>query len=168
MNKIEFLEQLRRSNLPTVVEFWAPWCAPCRRTKPILDQLGKEYAGKVDFHPMNADEHPDLLRELKILSIPTLLVVDEKKDLSRIMGAQSPENYQLLFSKLASREALPTLPISNKDRLLRLGTGTALTLIAWMYAEWWLLPVGLLIMFWGIYDRCPIWQAVTTRLKGKL
>ena len=168
MNKEEFFNQLRESKLPTVVDFWAPWCVPCRRTKPILDQLGDEFSGRVDFQAINADEHPELMRELKILSIPTLLVVDDKKEMSRIMGAQSPENYQRLFSSLAAGEGTQALPISNRDRFFRLGAGGALAIIAWMYAEWWLLPIGLLVMFWGIYDRCPIWQAITARFKKSL
>jgi thioredoxin 1 len=168
MNKEEFFNQLRASKLPTVVDFWAPWCVPCRRTKPILDQLGDEFSGRVDFQAINADEHPELMRELKILSIPTLLVVDDNKEMSRIMGAQSPENYKQLFSSLAAGEGAHTLPVSNRDRFFRLGAGGALTIVAWMYAEWWLLPIGLLVMFWGIYDRCPIWQAITARLKKSL
>ena len=168
MNKEEFFTQLRESKHPTIVDFWAPWCVPCQRTKPILDQLGDDFAGQVDFRAINADEHPKLMRELKILSIPTLLIVDDKKEISRIMGAQSPENYHRLFASLAAGEGANTLPISNRDRFIRLGAGTALAIIAWMYAQWWLLPIGLLVMFWGIYDRCPIWQAITARFKKSI
>ena len=168
MNKEEFFNQLRESKHPVVIDFWAPWCVPCQRTKPILDQLGDEFSGRVEFRAINADEHPELMRELKILSIPTLLVVDDKKEMSRIMGAQSPENYQRLFSSLAAGEGANTLPISNRDRFFRLGAGATLAIVAWMYAEWWLLPIGLLVMFWGIYDRCPIWQALTARFKKSL
>ena len=134
----------------------------------ILDQLGKDFSGRVDFRAINTNEHPDLTRELKILSIPTLLVVDDKKEISRIIGAQSPENYQKLFSSLAAGEGSNTLPISSQDRILRLGAGGALATIAWMYAEWWLLPIGFLVIFLGIYDRCPIWQAITARFKKSL
>jgi hypothetical protein len=88
--------------------------------------------------------------------------------MSRIMGAQSPENYQQLFSALAAGEGAQALSISNRDRFFRLGVGGALAIVAWMYAEWWLLPLGLLVMFWGIYDRCPIWQALTARFKKSL
>lgn len=165
MTKDELFEQIRQSERPTVIDFWAPWCVPCRRTKPILDQLGQEFAGQVDFRAINADEHTELMRELKIFSIPTLLVVNEKREITRIVGAKTPQNYRALFVSLAAGEEARVLPISNQERLIRLGTGAALAALAWMYATWWLLPVGLLVMFWGVYDRCPIWQALTARFK---
>jgi thioredoxin 1 len=55
MNKYKLLEQLRQSEHPTVVDFWAPWCVPCRRIKPVLDQLAQEYDGRVNFQAINAD-----------------------------------------------------------------------------------------------------------------
>jgi hypothetical protein len=55
-----------------------------------------------------------------------------------------------------------------KQVTLTLIDGTALAAIAWMYAEWWLLPIGMLVMFWGINDHCPIWQAVNASLKRSL
>jgi thioredoxin 1 len=165
MDKEEFLRQLRHSNLPTVVDFWAPWCLPCRKTKPILDELGQEYSGQVDFQAINADEHPDLIRKMKILSIPTLLIVDNKKEVSRLMGAQPPDIYRSLFESLAKEGELRSIPISNRDRFLRLSIGAVLAVFAWMNALWWLLPVGLVVIFWGIHDRCPVWQTITARLK---
>ena len=168
MNKEELFQQLRNSELPTVIDFWAPWCVPCRRTKPILDQLGQEYAGRVNFQAINADEHPELMRELKVLSIPTLLIVDHKKEISRMTGAQPPDSYHQLFESLADGDGPISVAVSNRDRFLRLGIGAILAIMAWMYASWWLLPVGLLVMFWGIYDRCPIWQALSARFKQKL
>ena len=168
MQKEELFEELRQSPLPTVVDFWAPWCVPCVRTKPILDQLAEEFQGKVNFQAINADEHPELMRSLKILSIPTLLVVDRNHEISRIMGAQPPANYRHLFDTLATGREITSLPIPQRDRFLRLGVGAALATIAWMYANWWLLPIGLLVMFWGIYDRCPIWQTITAYLKPKI
>jgi thioredoxin 1 len=165
MNKETLFQALKQSEQPTIVDFWAPWCVPCQRTKPILEKLGEEFSGRVNFLAINADEHPDLMRELKILGIPTLLIVDHKKEISRITGAHPPENYQRLFQSLAAGDGAVSIPLSNRDRLMRLGLGAVLVMIAWMYATWWLLPVGLLVMFLGIYDRCPIWQAITARFK---
>ena len=168
MNKDKLLEQLRQSENPTVVDFWAPWCVPCRRIKPVLDQLAQEYDGRVNFQAINADEQPELMREMKVFSIPTLMVVDKNKKISRMMGAQPAESYRQLFESLATEQELTSVPISNRDRFLRLGIGAVLVMIAWMYATWWLLPIGLSVMFWGIYDRCPIWQAISARFKPKL
>jgi thioredoxin len=168
MNKDELFQQLRQSELPTVIDFWAPWCVPCRRTKPILDKLGQEFADRVNFQAINADENPELIRELKVLSIPTLLIVDSNKEINRMIGAQPPDSYRQLFESLATGEGSVSISISNRDRFFRLGIGAVLAIMAWMYANWWLLPIGLAMMFWGIYDRCPIWQAISTRFKTKL
>ena len=167
MNKDELLEKLRQSDLPTVIDFWAPWCAPCRRTKPILDQLGQEFADQVNYQAINADEHPELMRGLKIFSIPNLMIVNHQKEIRHIVGAQSPGYYREMFETLANGETM-TISISNTDRFLRLGSGAALAIIAWTYALWWLLPIGLLVIFWGIHDRCPIWQAISARFRPKI
>ena len=168
MNKDKLLEQLRQSEQPSVIDFWAPWCVPCRRIKPVLDQLAQEYDGRVNFQAINVNEHPELMREMKVFSIPTLMVIDNSKKISRMMGAQPPDSYRQLFESLATEQEISSIPISNRDRFLRLGIGTVLAIIAWMYATWWLMPIGLLVMFWGIYDRCPIWQAISTLIKPRL
>jgi thioredoxin len=165
MNKDELLQHLRQSEQPTVIDFWAPWCVPCRMTKPVLDNLEKEFSGRVNFQAINADEHPNLMREMKILSIPTLLIVDSKKEISRLTGAQPPDIYRRLFESLADQGELTSIPISNRDRFLRLSIGAVLAIFAWMNAIWWLIPVGLIVMFWGVYDRCPVWQAISARFK---
>jgi thiol-disulfide isomerase/thioredoxin len=66
MDQKQFLEKAEASGKPTVVDFWAPWCAPCRMTKPILEKLAKEYHDEVNFWPVNADEQQGPLQELKI------------------------------------------------------------------------------------------------------
>ena len=96
------------------------------------------------------------------------MIVDRKKEIRHLMGAQSPDSYRRLFESLATGEDIVSIPISNKDRLLRLGIGAIMVMLAWMYATWWLLPIGLLVIFWGIHDRCPIWQAISARFKRKL
>jgi len=168
MHKEELFAQLRESDLPTVIDFWAPWCGPCVRTKPILEDLAKEFDGQVNFQAINADENPELMRSLKVLGIPTLLAVSSNNEINRIVGAQSPENYRHLFVTLAAGQEMVALPIGNRDRFLRLGIGAVLLTFAWMYATWWLIPLGLLVMFWGVYDRCPVWKAITSYFRPKL
>ena len=79
-------------------------------------------------------------------------------------GAQREEAYRQMFAALANGETLQN-PISPVDRLLRLGIGTAATIFALQTSTWWLLPLGLLILFTGVYDRCPIWKAITGYFK---
>ncbi len=136
MNKEEFLQNLRQSEQPTVIDFWAPWCMPCRQTKPVLEQLGKEFEGQVNFHTINADENPNLMQELRIFSIPTVLIMDSNQQTTRIVGAQPPEVYRQIFENLASGQGDLSLPISNFDRVLRLGIGATLAFLAWSNAYW--------------------------------
>ena len=165
MKANEFIQELHQAELPTVIDFWAPWCMPCKITKPILDQLGVEYAGRVNFRTINADENPELIRELKILGIPTLLIIDSNKEINRMVGAQPPRRYRQLFQTLASGEDPVSNSMTTLERFFRFGAGAILAVIAWTNANWWLLPIGLVVMFLGVYDRCPVWQAISSRLK---
>lgn len=160
MDKKQLLEKAKASGKPTVVDFWAPWCAPCRMTKPVLEKLAREYQDKVDFWPVNSDQHQGLLQELKIYGIPTVLLIQDGKIAGRYTGAQREEAYRQMFESLATGQSVQ-IPISPLDRLLRLGIGTATILFALQSSTWWLLPLGLLILFTAVYDRCPIWRAIT-------
>ena len=165
MDQKQFLEKAKDSNKPTVVDFWAPWCAPCRMTKPVLEKLAEEYQGKVDFWAINSDENQELIQELKIYGIPTVLLIQNGKIAGRFTGAQQESVYRRLFESLANEEEI-RIPISPVDRFLRLGIGTATVIFALQSSTWWLLLLGLLILFTGIYDRCPIWRAITSYFKN--
>jgi thioredoxin 1 len=69
-----------------VVDCWAAWCAPCRAIAPIVDQLAKDYTGKVVFGKLNVDENPDTAQRFGIMAIPTLLVMKDSKEVDRIVG----------------------------------------------------------------------------------
>ena len=166
MNKKQFLEKASASEKPIVVDFWAPWCAPCRMTKPILDNLAKEHKERVDFWAINADENQQLIQELKVFGIPTVLLIQNGKIAGRFTGAQKEEIYRKMFESLASGQTVQ-IPISPIDRFLRIGVGTAASLFALQSSTWWLLVLGLVIIFLGMYDRCPIWKAITGYFKNR-
>lgn len=71
---------------PFLVDFWAPWCAPCRSIAPIVEELAKEYTGKVGFAKVNVDENSALATRYSVRSIPTLLLFKGGKPVNQIVG----------------------------------------------------------------------------------
>lgn len=76
-----------RASVAVVVDLWAPWCGPCRFVSPILEQLAREYAGRIKVVKVNVDENPALAMQFDAQSIPTLLVLKGGRVMDRIVGA---------------------------------------------------------------------------------
>ncbi len=82
-----FDEEVLRSSMPVVVDFWAPWCGPCRTIAPVLEVLAKEFAGRVTIAKINTDENKQNAAQLGIRGIPTLILFRDGKEFDRIVGA---------------------------------------------------------------------------------
>jgi thioredoxin 1 len=82
----KFDEIVGQAELPVLVDFWAPWCGPCRRVAPILDDLAREYAGKIVVAKVNADEHQESALRLGVQGIPTLILFKDGQEVSRQVG----------------------------------------------------------------------------------
>ena len=76
----------------TLVDFWAPWCGPCRMVAPILDELSQDFAGRATVAKINVDEEPNTASDFGIQSIPTLLLFKDGKLVNRLVGAQPKAN----------------------------------------------------------------------------
>lgn len=84
-----FKEVVLEAKMPVLVDFWAPWCAPCRAIAPAVEELAGEYAGRVDFAKVNVDENTKLATEYGVRSIPTLLIFKDGKPLTQMVGLRS-------------------------------------------------------------------------------
>ena len=81
-----FDESVIKANVPVLVDFWAPWCGPCRMVAPVVEELAEEYDGKVDFVKINVDDNPKVTSQYGVMSIPTLILFKDGKPVSNIVG----------------------------------------------------------------------------------
>ncbi|MEK7186107.1 MAG: thioredoxin [Patescibacteria group bacterium] len=95
----DFSDQVLKSEMPVVVDFWAPWCAPCRIVTPIIDELAKEYEGKIKVGKMNVDDNPNFPSQYGVMSIPSVFIFKNGQPVKNIIGAQSKENYKKEFDQ---------------------------------------------------------------------
>ena len=166
MNLAQFQEKLRVHPRPVIVDFWAAWCMPCRAMHPILEKVSREYEGEVDLWKINTDEEGELAGALGILGIPTLIGYRGGEEIFRRTGVQPAAAVDELFQAVMRGEPVRR-PISSFDRLLRGGSGFALMVIGWLNNQSIvLLLLGGLLMFSAVYDRCPIYQAVSARVSA--
>ena len=95
-----FQSMVLQSDKPVVVDFWAPWCGPCRVIAPILDKLAGEYEGKLTIAKVNTDEEIQNAGQLGIQGIPTLIVFKGGREVTRLVGTRSEAQYREAFDKV--------------------------------------------------------------------
>ena len=94
-----FDADLASSKEPVLVDFWAPWCAPCRMVAPVLESISEEYAGRLRIAKVNVDDNPRVAASFRVSSIPTLILFREGKVVDLIIGAQPRSSIQTIIDK---------------------------------------------------------------------
>lgn len=90
INRQNFQEEVLNSDKPVLLDFWAPWCGPCRMVVPIIEEIAEECSG-IKIGKVNVDEQSELANQFKILSIPTLIVIKNGQEVNRSIGAKTKE-----------------------------------------------------------------------------
>lgn len=91
VNSSSFEAEVLQSELPVLVDFWAPWCGPCKALTPTIDKLAAELDGKVKIVKLNIDESPEIAGKYSIMSIPTLLIFDKGNVSDQLVGLVQKE-----------------------------------------------------------------------------
>lgn len=97
-----FEKEVVQSPQPVLVDFWAPWCGPCRMLAPLVEELAKEYTGKVRVAKINTDEHPNAASRFRISAIPTLLFFKGGKVVEQLVGVHSKAEIKKTLDSLVA------------------------------------------------------------------
>ena len=89
-----FEEDVLKSKMPVVVDFWAVWCTPCRIVSPTIEELAKDYEGKVKVGKLNVDENQNTAGKFGIMSIPTVMIFKNGQVIKTMIGAQGKDKYK--------------------------------------------------------------------------
>lgn len=94
-----FEAEVLKSSIPVVVDYWAPWCGPCRLFSPVIEEVSKEFEGKVKFVKLNTDENQELAQKYNIMSIPTVLLFEKGAIKATSVGSLPKESFKTWLHK---------------------------------------------------------------------
>jgi len=100
ISDLEFEKEVINSELPVLVDFWAPWCGPCRMIAPVIDEISAKYEGKVKIVKLNTDENPKTPSDYQISAIPTLLFFKSGKVVKEIVGITPKEEIEKVIEEI--------------------------------------------------------------------
>ena len=94
VSTVDWQTEVLQSDIPVLVDFWAEWCPPCHMIAPIVEELASEQAGKLKVVKLNTDENPEITRQYRVMSIPTLIVFSGGDERKRIVGARGKQQLE--------------------------------------------------------------------------
>ena len=98
ITKSNFEAEVMNSDRPVLIDFWAPWCGPCRMLSPTISEIAEEYGDKVKVCKVNVDEQGELASTFGVMSIPTLVVIKEGKIVNSVVGVRPKDQIVSMFS----------------------------------------------------------------------
>ncbi len=151
-----FFRKIEKAQRPVVVDVWAPWCAPCRRMEPLLEELQEVYAGRVDVLKVNADESQPLVKQLGVLGIPTTIVYRDGREIGRRTGALGRSDLTLMFDAALSDAVMKIPAMSRRTRIIRLALAAIAFILGFVLTPGWpLFVVAAALLLLAFYDYIP-------------
>ena len=99
VNDQNFESEILQSDIPALIDFWAPWCGPCRMIAPVVEELAQQYAGKVKGAKLNVDEAPETPTRYGVRGIPTVILFKGGQDVEKIVGAAPKARLEQMINR---------------------------------------------------------------------
>ncbi len=99
VSKRSFSEEVLSANLPVLIDFWAPWCGPCRMLSPIVDEVAREHRSDLKVVKVNIDEEPELANEFGVMSIPTLVLMKNGRVAASAVGVRPKQQIEAMLKE---------------------------------------------------------------------